>query len=671
MKALKTLLVQPKNLVLLFITIAVIAASSVVIELHQSKSEMLELMEKQGHTLLETLLVASENALLSYNTIEEELETRLLNNASMVKMLYEKKSLSNSLLQKIADENNIYRINIFNSKGEKIYTSHVEVHDTALEKESPLKYLQPIFDGTMDTLIIGIKPSRFFEEYRFTVAISTKDRKAIVLNVNAKDMLNFRERVGFGILLKNVIKNKQIVYAALQDDDGIIAGSGNLQGLESIDSSEVIVNALYENSYKWRIAKKGSTEVFEALHPFVYNGEIIGIFRLGISLEPLNNINAKITQRSLIMGLILLVFGFVTIAFIFVKQNFNVLSKKFKVFESYSTRIIDNVSDGIIVVNSTGNIYSVNKAAEKLLDITENEIKDSGFSEIFGDDACQSLLNSEALFDEINCTINGNSKIFLVSRSFFDDENSEKKQILVLKDITKQKLLESHIARNERLAAMGELASSVAHEIRNPLNSIGTIAQQLGKDFTPAVNNEEYKGLTHLIYKEVRRINDSITNFLKFAKPQPVKAETFPFHDFCDQIKMQYQSTLKERNIILNIKIEYSGDVTWDRSQMTQVFINLFENSIEAIRENGVIEISAKEIDEKNLVIILKDNGEGISPENIKKIFNLYFTTKTKGNGIGLSIVQKIISEHGGLISVQSLPGHGTTFTINLPKNYS
>lgn len=670
-KLFRNLLIQPKNLVLIFFVTAVIVIASVLIELNQSKEEMLGLMEKQGHTLLETLLSSSSNALLSYEKIEDELSQRLLSNAAMIRMMYEKGLISNSLLEDITKHNQIYRINIFDKNGFKRFASHKEIHSNIPEKENPKKYIEPILKGEADTLIIGIKPARYQEGQRFAVAISTKDGGAIVVNVDAAELLNFRTQVGFGVLLKKVTENSQIIYAVLQDEEGIIAGSGNIQDLEDIDSSEVLKKTLDENSFKWRIAQIGHLEVFEVLHPFVHYNETIGIFRLGISLEPLNTINERLTRRIIFLGIVLFVFGFVTITLVFLRQNFDLLSKRFTAIESYSSRIIDNVSDCIIVLDSNKKIQTINRAGETLLGIAEGEAKGIEFFSFFAGSKCERILRTSSMIEEIECNIAGKNKVFLVSKSEFHNENKENNIILVLRDLTEQKLLENQIERSERLIAMGELASSVAHEIRNPLNSIGTIAQQLGKDFYPKENEEEFKSLTQVVYKEVRRINETIESFLKFAKPQPIKAEKFIARELFDQLEKQYQSILTKKKIKLNLKLTDVGEVVWDKTQMTQVFINLFENAISAVADNGEISIAVAERKEKQVEIIFADNGKGVSPNNLKRIFNLYFTTKSKGSGIGLSIVQKIISEHNGLISVQSEPNKGTIFTIILPKYFS
>ena len=668
-KLFKNILVHPKSLLLILLVTAIIVATSVIIELNQSKSEMLELMEKQGHSLLETLLTSSQHALLSYNKIEAEVKQRLLGNAVMIKLLYEKGLVNDDLLSKIAMSNKIYRINIFDSSGKKRFGSNKEVHIGLEPKNSPKDYLAPIFDGEADTIIIGIKPARFLDEQRYALAVAAKDRNAIVLNIDAKELLSFRQQVGFGVLLKNVTENKQIIYAALQDEKGIIAGSGKISNLESIDSSELLKETIAKKNYKWQIAEHSGVKVFELLHPFIFEGKVIGVFRLGLSLEPLDKINDRLTRRLIFLGIIFLVFGFITLSMIFIRQNFDLLSKKFKVIESYSTQIIENVSDGIIVLDKHKNAKSINSSAEKLLNVNERDIIGGELQNLFTGSGCEFLLDDETTIAEVECIIDGRKKILLISKSTFIDENHEDNMILVMRDLTEQKRLEEQIIRGERLTAMGELASSVAHEIRNPLNSIGTITQQLGKDYLPVENQDEYKSLTQIVYKEVRRINDTIESFLKFAKPKPIQPETFLLSDLLAQTENQYKEVFKQKNFNLIFSNMFNGAVFWDRTQIAQVFINLIENALDSLSEDGTLIINSAEIANGLIEIKFSDNGKGISPDNLKKIFNLYFTTKTKGSGIGLSVVQQIISEHNGVISVESTLGQGTAFTIQLPKN--
>lgn len=666
----KKLFIQPKSLILIFIVTAVIVISSVWVELVQSKKEMIELMERQGDALLETILTSSESALYSYEKIENEIRQRLLSNAFFVREMYNNGTVNNKFLKRIAEQNGIYRINIFDKYGNKKFSSSSDDHTGLTVMMNPTDFLLPIFEGKSDTLIIGIKPARYFDGKRFTVAVAGKNRSAIVLNVDAEELLSFRKQVGFGILLRQLTENPQIEYAALQNENGIIAGSGKLKGLEPFDSLNIISECLEENAAKWRIANFDSLDVFEVFQPFIYREEIVGVFRLGISLAPLMSINERVTRRVLFLGIVLFLFGFVTITLIFARQNFYILSKKFKAIESYSTNILKNVSDSIVVIDNGGNIITLNAAAEKLIGEKEESLIGRHFYDFLGGVDPEDLFRSLSSFKEIECKINDNYKVLLISQSQFVDENNNANVILLLKDMTEEKALEKQIERKERLAAMGELSSSVAHEIRNPLNSIGTITQQLGKDFIPTENKEEYSGLTKLVYKEVRRINEIIENFLKFTRPQPIKPESFLLSDLVEQIKKQYKNLIEKNNGKFTVINNYSGAVLWDRAQIYQVLINLLENAVDAIDENGTITIEVNERETGKVEIEIRDNGKGISRENINKIFNLYYTTKSKGNGIGLSIVQKIISDHKGLLSLNSEVGKGTRVTILIPIEY-
>ena len=216
---------------------------------------------------------------------------------------------------------------------------------------------------------------------------------------------------------------------------------------------------------------------------------------------------------------------------------------------------------------------------------------------------------------------------------------------------------------------MGELASGVAHEIRNPLNTIGTIVQQLHKDFEPVDNKEEYLDLSKLVYSEVKRINQTINNFLKFARPERVVASSFNLTEFINRLKQQYKPMMDEKNIKMEISHGYQGEVYWDKNQIQQVMMNLIQNSIDAIKSDGEIKIAAEHINDE-IIISVSDNGEGIAEDKLNKIFNLYYTTKAKGTGIGLSLVQKIIYEHGGLVNLESEINAGTKIMIKLPKRY-
>ncbi|MCA9733802.1 MAG: PAS domain-containing protein [Deferribacteres bacterium] len=659
---------QSRFIIVIFVLIAALMISSAVIELQQSKKELAELMTKQAHSLLESLIIASQNTLHASTYLDEISKDRLINNASLIKILYENDQLTNSMLDQISRQNNIYRINIFNRNGKKLFTSHPQQHTNLPEKHSPKDILAPIFSGEADTLIIGYKEARYETGYRFAVALSARNGTVIVLNVDADEMLKFKRAIDFGALIRKVVEaNPQIEYIALQSTEHILAAAGNVVELDGVEQSDFLTAAYQDSVFSTRFASFESGKVFEAVHPFSYENEIIGLFRLGLSLSPMADINERIYRRLLVITLILIIVGFVLFVYLFTRHRYDTLQKQYEVVETYSGNIIDNASDAIIVYDREQGIKIFNGAAEKMFLIGRTEVLGKDLRSLFVEPDCQTLLDEDSFLQQINCKIGDRNRDLLASKNSFSDRDKIENTILLLRDLTEQKQLQAQLERQQRLTAMGELASGVAHEIRNPLNAIGAIVQQLDKDFEPVESKEEYHELAGVVYNEVKRINKTVQDFLRFSRPEALHLLSFPLGDFFQDLEKQYSQLLVQHQISLSIQMDWRGVVYWDKNQMKQVFINLIQNAQDAIGEKGTIAIDIKSTAFDEIMVRIEDSGGGIPEKILSNIFNLYFTTKAKGTGIGLSIVQRIIFEHGGIISVDSEQGKGTVFTIKLP----
>ena len=661
----KSLIIQPLSLLFVFFTLALLIIASLLLEYYQSKGEFNELMKSQTHALLETTTISLQNALITGQEVDDQLAKRLLNNAVFIRILLEDGKINNSLLKRIAKENEIFRINIFNYLGEKIYSSYPEsIHKD--NQQGPIQALYPIFEGLTDTLIIGLREAREKNEYRYIVGLSTKTDGAIVLVLEADKIFDFRKKLGFGILLKNLTQEPKIIYSVLQDTAGFIAASGKYNTLEDINESKFLTRALTTKDFAWRLIENDTLKVFEAVKPFIVNGNSAGLLRIGISLETLQAINNKLLTRLAISGIILILIAFVVISFIFANQNINLLKKQYSAVETYSEKILLNVNDAIFVLTKEKIIKSANKRGNILF--AETNLIGKHIDELIDDSLLKKLFDENLSSTQITYKKENLRKVFIISKSSFIDENNNINYILVFNDLTEQKILEEKIERQERLAAMGELASGVAHEIRNPLNTIGTITQQLGKDFIPNDNKEEYINLTKLVYQEVKRINQTIISFLKFARPEPVNTSAFLLSELVDQIHIQYLSYFKQKEINFNINQNWDGTVNWDKNKILQALMNLLQNSFDATPQSGSVKIDITNND--NIIeVIVSDTGLGIPEDKLSKIFNLYYTTKAKGTGLGLSITQRIIYQHNGIVSVESKQNDGTTFFIKIPIN--
>lgn len=666
----KTLSLQPRTLIWSFAVIAAVMVLSALIELNQSRKELLLLMERQAHHTLESMLAASRNALLSNQYLEGALRERLLNNANFVRLLYESGRLRDPLLARLARENGLFQIHVFDRNGTVLHSSHTATGDARnSDLPSPERLLAPIFTGAIDTLFIGLKPPRTDGGIRYLLALAARDRSAIVINLDADRWLQFRKQVGFGSLIRGLGESPGIIYVALQDTSGILAASGNVTELESIQESPFLWQAWQDSSFASRVVRFNDEDVFEAVQPFYFQNHGYGIFRLGLTLEPLHAINARIYRRLVGITLVLTFIGFILFSLVLVRQHLDVVKKQYHVVETYSGNIIENVSDAIVVFSDRAGIKIFNAAAEQLFGRKRRDILHRPLTQLFDATDCTKILQSGETMQPVECRIRGQKRFLLVSKGEFTDETEQRNTVLVIRDMTEIRRLETQMQLQERLSAMGELASGVAHEIRNPLNTISTTVQQLDRDFEPKDNAEEYHQLMRLVYQEVRRINETVGQFLKFARPEPLQPEPFRLAEFFDHLRMQYQSLTEQAGITFRIHfdLDQETEVVWDRRKMQQVLMNLIQNAVDAMPEGGAIDIFAAAPYGDTIELRIRDTGPGI-PESIRsKIFNLYFTTKARGTGVGLAVVQRIVYDHGGVISFETEEGQGTTFIIRLP----
>jgi signal transduction histidine kinase len=228
--------------------------------------------------------------------------------------------------------------------------------------------------------------------------------------------------------------------------------------------------------------------------------------------------------------------------------------------------------------------------------------------------------------------------------------------------------LKQELFQVEKLAYVGNLASSVAHEIKNPLTAIKTFVEYFPQKFEDAEFKERFE---RLIPQEIKRIENVVYQLLDLSRPRTPNFKPINIINTIDTTLSLLENNLKLKNI--TVKKDFSQDeitVQADEEQLKQVFLNLFLNSIQAMSEGGILEISINlcpSVASKSVLICVKDNGVGITEDNLKKLFTPFFTTKKEGVGLGLMITKEIISQHRGNIKVESKIGEGTKFLIELP----
>lgn len=226
---------------------------------------------------------------------------------------------------------------------------------------------------------------------------------------------------------------------------------------------------------------------------------------------------------------------------------------------------------------------------------------------------------------------------------------------------------EAQLIRSEKLAALGQLAAGIAHEIRNPLTSINILIHSMTENLAPeTAHREDLK----VIEEEIQRINEIVEQFLRFARPAPPLFRQTEIIAVFDEILQLLKPQLERQKIAVNRDFNALPSITLDREQMKQVVLNLLINALQAMPEGGRIDLGARVLEDNRwMKLSIQDSGIGISPEDLKKLFDPFFSTKEGGIGLGLSIAHRIIDQHHGKIEVESHPGEGTTFHLWLPLN--
>jgi len=664
-------MLQPRFILIISLVLLLVLFLSAFFELYQTKREIYQLLEEEAGTLMSAITRSGANAIYSFHQIEELIEEKLFTVARLVDHLDQEGKLSSQLLATIAAENDIYRINVFDRHGTKIKSSYPAHRESNPYSVATDDHLQPIFNGQVSELVIGFRESRHEGEKRFAVAIKRVLGGAIVVNIDAKAILDFQKSIGVGRLMQDISDYENIAYLTLQDEEGLIIAAG-VTRINSIESDQFLQDALEKQVTISRIIRMNDTKVIEFVRPFVLYEETIGLFRIGINADRLDEANTRMRRRLIIMSIVMGLFILIAVNFLTVNQNYRIIHDAYRRIQAYSANILEHMADAVVAIARDRRIIMFNTAAAKLFrqrleDVINKPCADNlavTVSPLF-----QALEQGKTVSDEEKIILMGEKKIItLVSTSVLRDAaGAIESAFVVIKDVTEKIVLEETIKRKEKLTAMGQLASGVAHEVRNPLNAIGMISQRLHKEFEPKQDVAEYRELTKTVVSEVKRINEIIQQFLKFARPPGLDLRTTDVRQLLEDTALLVTAQADEKRIRITKDLQEIPHIALDQNQVKQALLNLLQNAIDAIENGGEIVLRTSVAADESIRIDIIDNGIGMDEDTKSKIFNLYFTTKARGTGLGLSLVHQIVSQHNGRIEVESAPGKGTKFMLFFP----
>lgn len=350
------------------------------------------------------------------------------------------------------------------------------------------------------------------------------------------------------------------------------------------------------------------------------------------------------------------------------KEKIALLEKQLYWYKSF----FDNATDAVFIVQpETWSVLDVNDFAANLLGITREQLLGSNLPQFRRIFKLLKKTNSPVVLSELSLETPTNDNLMVeVSARFvqYDD------QILIqaiARDVSEQHALTDKLVQADKLVLLGQLSAGVAHEIRNPLAAVNLNLQILNRKI-PADQAEHNYVNTAL--QGVERISRIVEVTLNFSRPAMPDIKAMNINSLIPTTLDLVASVIKRKEIKVDLKLsEELPFVQADSKQMQQVFINLITNAADAIKSKGFITIESylekgnRQNEGDYVIVAVRDNGIGMAPEELQKIFNPFFTRKAEGTGLGLPIVQRILHQHHGIIDVESKIGEGTSFYVKLP----
>ena len=350
--------------------------------------------------------------------------------------------------------------------------------------------------------------------------------------------------------------------------------------------------------------------------------------------------------------------------------------------------VFNSIQEGIIVTDSKGRITYLNDAACQLFGLEAEDSLGKRLDERVRGLDWNALSREGAvsrdmeIFYPTNRFINFYSVPLVIERQDFVAGDAvpgpgsataatgeRVGHAIILRDITESRRTEQQTIESERLNALTLLAAGVAHEIGNPLNSLNIHLQLIEREARKldGAKGAELQESVEVARAEINRLDSIISQFLRAIRPTRPQLRPENINTIVEEAVRFFALEIKDRDIV--VEQELRSDLPLlelDRDQIKQAFYNVIKNGFEAMKARGILRIRT-DLDESHVIVRFTDTGGGISAENLSRVFEPYFTTKTSGTGLGLLIVRRIVREHGGELSIESSEGKGLTLTIRLP----
>jgi len=398
------------------------------------------------------------------------------------------------------------------------------------------------------------------------------------------------------------------------------------------------------------------------------------IIFIGFDRTPFIKARQQDIKITAIISSILLILGFTGMAIMLITRNYRTTRQRLQDTSAMADQVVASLPVGLMVTDAQGVIVLHNPAAESITGLDAGSVRGQAAAEVLPKNLarliCRQQTDAQIMEHELECVfLPGQKRIPLSvsSTGIINEDGAFIGSMVILRDLTEIKDLQETIQRKEKLAAVGELAAGIAHEIRNPLSSVKGMATYFKARYA---QDPEARDAAAVMIQETDRLNRVISELLEFARPSEINARPADINPVLDHSLRLVRQDAAEKNIDIQLvkgRDLPAADIDSDR--FIQCLLNLYLNAIQSMESGGILKVTSSHGAEKNIIIQVHDNGPGIARADLAKIFDPYFTTKASGTGLGLAIVHKIVESHNGRITVKSSPEEGTVFTITLPAS--
>ena len=336
--------------------------------------------------------------------------------------------------------------------------------------------------------------------------------------------------------------------------------------------------------------------------------------------------------------------------------------------------VLSSIPGAVLVAGSDHRIVMVNKPALRLLPVSEEEASEKLAWEVFYSPEMSGYVrealegNKSAEMKDFSCERSGLNLIISCGVLPLLEGKSIVGAMVYMEDVTIIRSEQARLRRAESLASLTNMAAGVAHEIKNPLASMSIHLQLMKRQLGSCeVDTEELLEYLGIVEEETERLNSIVSDYLLAVRSGNLQRSMSSLNDIISELLQFLCFEMKELRVIVVEKLDKNLPlVPLDEASMKQAILNLVKNAMEAMPNGGKIELETSR-DADRIYLGVRDSGQGIPEEIAGKIFEPYFTTRSTGSGLGLTIVYKVVREHGGDIEVNSTPGRGTAFQVTLP----